>query len=185
MTNLAPHTDYRVGTWTLDPTHSELTFSVRHLAISKVRGVFRTFDVTVTAPEDPAELSVVASVDVASVDTQQEMRDNHLRTSDFFLVDEHPTMTFRSTGIESDGDDFTLTGDLTLRGVTRSVTLKGEAGGVVADPFGGLARAGFTAHTTINRRDFGVNWNQALEAGGFTLGDDVRIDVDLQLVLQP
>ncbi len=183
-TNLASRTDYRTGTWKLDPSHSELTFSVRHLAISKVRGSFQTFDVTVVTPEDPSQISVVASVDVASVNTGQEQRDGHLRSSDFFLVEEHPTMTFTSTGITVDGDDFTLVGDLTLRGVTKSVTLTGEFGGIVTDGYG-QTKAGASASTKINRQDFGVNWNAALEAGGFTLGNDVTISLDIQLVLQP
>ena len=183
-TNLATRTDYRTGTWKLDPTHSELTFSVRHLAISKVRGSFQTFDVTVVTPEDPSQISVVATVDVASVITGQAQRDGHLLSSDFFLIEEHPTMTFTSTGITVDGDDFSLVGDLTLRGVTRSVTLKGEFGGIVTDGYG-QTKAGASATTKINRHDFGVSWNAALEAGGFTLGDDVTISLDIQVVLQP
>jgi polyisoprenoid-binding protein YceI len=183
-TNLATRTDYRTGTWKLDPTHSELTFSVRHLAISKVRGSFQTFDVTVVTPEDPSQISVVATVDVASVTTGQAQRDGHLLSSDFFLIEEHPTMTFTSTGITVDGDDFSLVGDLTLRGVTRSVTLKGEFGGIVTDGYG-QTKAGASATTKINRHDFGVSWNAALEAGGFTLGDDVTISLDIQVVLQP
>ena len=183
-TNLATRTDYRTGTWKLDPTHSELTFSVRHLAISKVRGSFQTFDVTVVTPEDPSGISVVATVDVASVTTGQAQRDGHLLSSDFFLIEEHPTMTFTSTGITVDGDDFSLVGDLTLRGVTQSVTLKGEFGGIVTDGYG-QTKAGASASTKINRHDFGVSWNAALEAGGFTLGDDVTINLDIQVVLQP
>lgn len=182
-TNLATRADFRAGTWTLDPAHSELSFSVRHLAISKVRGVFKTFDVTVVVPEDADGITVTATVDVSSVDTGQDARDNHLRTSDFFLVEEHPTMTFTSTDITVDGDDFTLTGDLSLRGVTKSVTLKGEFNGITADAYGNV-KAGASATTKINRTEFGVNWNAALEAGGFTLGDDVTISVELQLALQ-
>jgi polyisoprenoid-binding protein YceI len=183
-TNLASRTDYRTGTWKLDPTHSELSFWVRHLKISKVRGVFESFDVTVTVPEDPSQISVVATVDVSSVNTKQEQRDAHLRTSDFFLAEEHPTITFTSTGITVDGDAFALTGDLSLRGVTKSVTLTGEFGGVITDDYG-RTKAGASASVTINRQDFGVSWNAALEAGGFTLGDDVTISVDLQVDLQP
>jgi len=183
-TNLATRSDYRTGTWKLDPIHSELSFWVRHLKISKVRGIFESFDVTVTVPEDPSQISVVATVDVSSVNTKQEQRDAHLRTSDFFLADEHPTITFTSTGITVDGDEFALTGDLSLRGVTKSVTLKGEFGGVITDDYG-RTKAGANASVTINRQDFGVNWNAALEAGGFTLGDDVTITVDLQVDLQP
>ena len=183
-TNLATRSDYRTGTWKLDPTHSELSFWVRHLKISKVRGTFKTFDVTVITPEDPSQISVVADIDVSSVDTGQEQRDGHLRSSDFFLVEQHPTMTFTSTGITVDGDDFTLVGDLTLRGVTQPVTLTGEFGGVITDDYG-RTKAGATASTKINRHDFGVSWNAALEAGGFTLGDDITITIDLQVDLQP
>lgn len=182
-TNLASRSDYRVGTWKLDPAHSELSFWVRHLKISKVRGTFESFDVTVITPDDPSKISIEASIDVSSVNTGQDARDNHLRSSDFFLVEQHPTMTFTSTGITVDGDEFTLTGELTLRGVTQPVTLRGEFGGIGTDAYGNT-KAGATASTTINRQDFGVSWNAALEAGGFTLGDDVAITLDLQLALQ-
>jgi len=182
-TNLASRSDYRVGTWKLDPTHSELSFWVRHLKISKVRGTFENFDVTVVTPEDPSKISVEASIDVSSVNTGVDARDNHLRSSDFFLVEEHPHMLFRSTGIQVDGDDFTMEGELTLRGVTQAVTLKGEFGGIITDDYGNT-KAGASASTKINRQDFGVSWNAALEAGGFTLGDDVTISIDLQVALQ-
>ncbi|NEM90447.1 YceI family protein [Galbitalea soli] len=182
MTATTTHPQYAVGTWKLDPTHSEITFSVRHLAISKVRGSFRTFDVTVETTAE-GQVTVEATVDIASVDTNQKDRDNHLRTSDFFLVEEYPTMTFRGSDIAIDGDDFTLAGELTLRGVTKPVTLRGEFGGIVTDGYG-QTKAGVTASTKINRKDFGVNWNAALEGGGFTLGDDVTVNVEIQLVLQ-
>ncbi len=182
-TILLTHPNYRVGAWKLDAAHSELSFWVRHLKISKVRGTFETFDVTVITPEDPAQISVEASIDVSSVNTGQDARDNHLRSSDFFLVEQHPHMLFRSTGIRVDGDDFTIDGELTLRGVTQNVTLRGEFGGVVTDDYG-RTKAGASVSTTINRHDFGVSWNAALEAGGFTLGDYVTITIDLQLVLQ-
>ena len=177
------HPDYRVGTWTLDPTHSEVSFSVRHLMISTVRGTFENFDVTVVTAENPLESTVAASIDVASVNTKVEARDAHLRTSDFFLVDEYPTMTFTSTSIDGTPDAFTVHGDLTLRGVTRAITLAGEFGGVMTDGYGNV-KAGATLTTTINRHDFGVSWNNALEAGGMTLGDDVSITLDIQLALQ-
>ena len=184
MTTSAPiHPSYTVGTWKLDPTHSELSFTVRHLAISKVRGTFERFDVTIVTAADPKDSTVEATIDIASVNTNQKDRDAHLRTSDFFLVDEHPTATFRSTDFSVDGDDFTVTGDLTLRGVTKSVVLKGEFGGVVTDGYG-QTKAGASASTKINRHDFGVSWNAALEAGGFTLGDDVTLNFELQVVLQ-
>ena len=185
MTDTLIHPKYTVGTWTLDPTHSEVTFQVRHLAISKVRGKFEKFEVTIVTAEDPKDSTIEASIDVSSVNTGQDARDHHLRSSDFFLVEEHPHILFKATGsdLELDGQDFTLKGDLTLRGVTLPVTLKGELGGVIDDPYGNL-RAGATASTKINRQDFGVSWNAALEAGGFTLGDDVTISIELQVVLQ-
>jgi polyisoprenoid-binding protein YceI len=185
MTDTAIHPKYAVGTWKLEPTHSEITFTVRHLAISKVRGKFEDFDVTIVTAEDPKDTTIEASIDVSSVNTGQEARDNHLRSSDFFLVEEHPHMIFSATGagLTFDGDDFTLVGELTLRGVTQPVTLKGELGGVIDDPYGNV-RAGASASTKINRQDFGVSWNAALEAGGFTLGDEVTINLDLQVVLQ-
>ncbi len=184
MTITTPiHPDYTIGTWTLDPTHSEVSFTVKHLMISKVRGTFETFDVTIVTAEDPHDSTIEATIDVASVNTGVEARDQHLRTSDFFLVDEHPVMTFRSTSFSGEPDDFIVTGDLTMRGVTKSVALKGEFGGIVTDGYG-QTKAGATATTRINRHDFGVSWNNALEAGGMTLGDEVTITLDLQVVLQ-
>lgn len=186
MTNATDiHPEYIVGTWKLDPSHSEVSFSVKHLMITKVRGTFATFDVTIVTAENPHESTIEASVDMASVSTGVEARDNHLRTSDFFRIEEHPTMTFTSTSFDGDlaAGQFSITGDLTLRGVTQSVVLAGEFGGVIKDPSGDM-KAGASASTKINRHDFGVSWNSALEAGGVTLGDDVTIALDLQVVLQ-
>lgn len=184
MTNITDvHPDYKVGTWKLDPHHSDISFTVKHMKISKVRGKFDTFDVTIVTADNPEDSTINAVIDVASVNTGQSDRDNHLRTSDFFLVEEHPQLTFSSTSIHANGDSFTIEGSLTMRGVTKPVTLVGEFGGVVSDGHGQV-KAGATATTTINRHDFGVSWNAALEAGGFTLGDDVSINIDLQVVLQ-
>ncbi|HAM26550.1 MAG TPA: polyisoprenoid-binding protein [Microbacteriaceae bacterium] len=184
MTNLIDtHPAYVAGTWKLDASHSELSFSVKHLAISKVRGFFETFDVTVVTGEDPTTTTIEAVIDIASINTGQKDRDAHLRTSDFFLVEEHPSATFTSSNIAIDGDDFTIDGSLTLRGLTKPVTLKGEFGGIVTDGYG-QTKAGATASTKINRQDFGVSWNAALEAGGLTLGDEITLNIELQLVLQ-
>jgi polyisoprenoid-binding protein YceI len=177
------HPTYVAGTWALDPMHSEVTFSVKHLAISKVRGTFERFTATIVTAEDPTKSTVDASIEIASVNTNQKERDNHLRTNDFFKADEFPNITFVSTNVVLDGDDITVVGDLSLRGVTKSVTLAGEFGGIVTDGYG-QTKAGFTASTKINRHDFGVSWNAALEAGGFTLGDDVTINFELQFTLQ-
>lgn len=183
-TSTDTHPGYVAGTWTLDPTHSEISFSVKHLKISKVRGSFKKFEATIVTAENPTDSTLEASVDVASVDTNQKDRDAHLRTSDFFLAEQFPTMTFTSTSIETSGDDFSITGDLTLRGVTKTEVLKGEFGGIVTDGYG-QTKAGATASTVINRHDYGVSWNAALEAGGLTLGDDVSINLEVQFVLQP
>jgi len=174
---------YVAGTWTLDPAHSEVSFTVRHLAISKVRGTFDSFDATIVTAENPEESTLVATIDMNSINTNQKDRDNHLRTSDFFAIDEYPTMEYRSTGIRQDGDDFLLDGELTLRGVTKPVTLRGEFGGIITDGYG-QTKAGASGSAKINRKDFGVNWNTALEGGGFMLGDDVTISIDAQVVLQ-
>ncbi|AWB90631.1 YceI family protein [Salinibacterium hongtaonis] len=181
-TSTSLHPQYIVGTWAIDPTHSTIAFSVKHLMISKVRGTFDTFSGTITTAENPAESTIEASIDVASVNTNQADRDNHLRTGDFFKTDEFPTAEFRSTSITFDGDDFTAIGDLTLRGVTKPITLTGEFGGITTDAYG-QTKAAASATTKINRHDFGVSWNAALEAGGVTLGDDITLTLDLQVAL--
>src|SRR5690606_30090403 len=148
---------YRAGTWVLDPAHSEVTFSVRHMMISKVRGTFGVKSATIHAPENPLEARVEASVDVASIDTKDEGRDAHLRSADFFDVENHPTMDFRSTGVRIEGGDFLVDGDLTIRGITKPVTFTLEFGGFGTDPYGNY-KAGATAKTVINREDFGLTW---------------------------
>lgn len=182
-TSTDTHPGYVAGTWKLDLTHSEVSFSVKHLKISKVRGSFKTFDATIVTAKNPKDSTVEATIEIASVDTNQKDRDAHLRTSDFFLADEFPTMTFTSTSIDISGDDVAITGDLTLRGVTSSEVLKGEFGGIITDGYG-QTKAGASASTVINRHDYGVSWNAALEAGGLTLGDEVSINLELQFVLQ-
>ncbi|HEV7956841.1 MAG: polyisoprenoid-binding protein [Microbacteriaceae bacterium] len=174
---------YVAGTWALDAAHSEVTFSVRHLAISKVRGSFEKFDVTVVTGENPMDTRLTASVDVASVNTKQKDRDNHLRTSDFFQVDEYPTIDFVSTGVRESGDKLLLDGELTMRGVTKPVTFAGEFGGIIVNGYGQTV-AGASFSTKINRHDFGVSWNAAVEAGGLTLGEEVSITIDAQVALQ-
>jgi len=178
-----PRPQYVAGTWKIDPAHSKVSFTVKHLMISKVRGTFDIVDVTIVTAEDPHNSTIEAVIDVASVNTGHPGRDGHLRTNDFFLVETFPTMTFHSTSLNAEGDDFTVEGDLTLRGVTKTVTMKGEFGGLITDADGNT-RAGATATTTVNRLDYGVNWNAALEAGGMTLGNDVKIELDIQVVLQ-
>ena len=174
---------YRAGTWTIDPTHSEVGFSVRHLAISKVKGKFENFDATFVTAENPLDSTVTASAEVASVNTNEKNRDGHLRTGDFFAAEEFPQLTFVSTGAREDGGDFLVDGDLTLRGVTKLVTFKLEFGGFGEDAYGNY-KAGFTATTVIKREDFGLSWNAPLEKGGLLLGSDVTITLDVQAALQ-
>jgi polyisoprenoid-binding protein YceI len=174
---------YKAGTWVLDPSHSEVTFSVRHMMISKVRGTFGMKSATLIAPENPLDAKVEASVDVASVDTKDEGRDNHLRSADFFDAENHPTMEFRSTGARVEGGEFLIDGDLTIRGITKPVTFDFEFGGFGTDPWGNY-KAGATAKTVVNREDFGLTWNAALETGGVLVGKDVTITLDLQGALQ-
>lgn len=174
---------YRAGTWILDPAHSEVTFSVRHMMISKVRGSFGVKSATLVAPENPLEAAVTASVDVASIDTNDENRDAHLRSADFFDVEQYPTMEFVSTGARVVNGDFLIDGDLSIRGVTKPVTFEFDFGGFGQDPYGNY-KAGASATTVINREDFGLTWNAALETGGVLVGKDVTITLDLQGSLQ-
>ena len=174
---------YRPGTWTLDPSHSEVHFSVRHMMISKVRGTFGVKSATLYAPENPLEARVEATVDVTSLDTNDAGRDGHLRSADFFDVENHPTMEFHSTGVRIERGDFLVDGNLTIRGVTRPVTFDFDFGGFGTDPYGNY-KAGATAKAVIDREDFGLTWNAALETGGVLVGKDVTIELDLQGALQ-
>lgn len=174
---------YKTGTWVLDPSHSEVTFSVRHMMISKVRGTFGVKSAMIVAPENPLDATVEASVDVTSVDTKDEGRDQHLRSAEFFDIETYPTMDFRSTGVRLEDGDFLVDGDLTIRGITKPATFSLDFGGFGTDPWGNY-KAGATAKTVINREDFGLTWNAALETGGVLVGKDVTIELDLQLSLQ-
>src|SRR5262245_49698379 len=180
-TSTATLTGLTTGTWHVDRSHSTVGFTVRHLMISKVRGSFGDFDGLVTIAENPLQSSIEATVQMASVDTGDAGRDNHLRNGDFFDVEAYPTMTFASTGIVHAGDDYVLSGDLTIKGVTRPVSFALEFDGATRDPWGG-ERAGFSASTEINRKDFGLTWNVALETGGVVVGDKVKIELDIELV---
>ena len=174
---------YKPGTWVMDPSHSEVGFSVRHMMISKVRGAFGVKSATIVAPENPLEVTVVAQVDATSLDTQDEGRDAHLRSGDFFDVEAYPTLNFVSTGVRVEGGDFLVDGDLTIRDITKPVTFELEFNGFGVDPWGNY-KAGASAKTVINREEFGLTWNAALEAGGVLVGKDVTITLDLQGALQ-
>lgn len=171
------------GTWTVDPSHSEVGFTVRHLAVARVRGHFERFDASITIAPDPLDSAVTAEIDLSSIDTRDAQRDEHLRSSDFFSVDEHPKMTFRSTSVKPDGSDFLVSGDLTIGEITRTVDLDLEFNGIGPDPWGGT-RIGFSATTEINRKDFGIDFNIPLDGGGFVIGDRVRIALEVEAVLQ-
>lgn len=171
------------GTYTVDPAHSSVGFVARHLMITKVRGRFTSFSGTAEIAPNPLDSTLTASVDLASVDTGDAARDTHLRSGDFFAVEQFPTMTLVSTGIKQDGDDFRLFGDLTIKGVTRQVDFDLEFEGVETDPWGNT-KAGFTAEADINRKDWGLEWNVALETGGVLVSDKVKIQLDIQLVEQ-
>lgn len=174
---------YKAGTWTIDTAHSEVGFSIRHLMVSKVKGRFSSFRATFVTAENPLESSVTASADVASIDTRDANRDAHLRTGDFFEADKYPTIDFVSTGVRQHGDDFLVDGNLTIKGVTKQVTFDFEFGGFAQDPYGNY-KAGATAKAEINREDFGLTYNAALETGGMLLGDKVTITLELQAALQ-
>jgi polyisoprenoid-binding protein YceI len=172
------------GQWAIDPVHSHVDFVVRHMMISKVRGRFREFSGVIHIDEIPEKSWVEATITAASIDTGDEERDRHLRSAEFLDVEHHREITFRSATIRAaDEDHWKLTGDLTIRGVTRPVTLLVEYCGTAVDPWGNT-RAAFLASGEINREDFAITWNQALEAGGFLVGKGVKIEVDVEAVLQ-
>jgi polyisoprenoid-binding protein YceI len=178
MTDLSALTP---GTWTVDPAHSTVGFVARHLMITKVRGRFTEFSGTLEIAPDPLQSHVEATVNLASVDTGDAGRDAHLRNADFFDLEGggSPTMTFASTGIKEDHGDYVLFGDLTINGATRQVDFALEFDGVNTDPWGNT-KVGFSAETEINRKDFGLEWNVALETGGVLVGDKVKVQLDIQ-----
>jgi len=172
------------GTWTLDPAHTDITFTARHLMVTKVRGRFPLADGTITIAENPLESSVEATIDVARVDSGDPGRNEHLRSADFFDIEHYPTVSFRSTGVDAAGDGtYRLTGELTIKDVTRPVTLDLEYLGTISSPWGDQ-RAGFSATTEVNRKDWGLEWNVALEAGGVVVSDKVRLSIDTEAILQ-
>ena len=169
--------------WNVDTSHSSVTFEVKHLAISKVKGAFGEFSGTVTGEADkPETLAVEVEIQVASVNTGNEKRDDHLRNPDFFDVDKFPTMTFKSTGVKMNGDEGVLTGDLTLHGVTKSIQLELEYAGMITDPWGNT-RMGFSAEGEIDRTEFGLTWSKAMETGGLVVANEVEIELEIELVM--
>lgn len=175
--------NYVAGTWDIDATHSVIGFSVRHMMVSKVKGRFDQFSGEIVTAERFEDSAVSTTIDATSINTGNEQRDGHVRSADFFAVETHPEWSFRSTGITADGDDFVLAGDLTLKGVTRPVELDFEVNGFGPDAWGGT-RAGFTATTTINRSDFGVDISLPLDGGGVVVSEKVGIELEIQVVLR-
>ncbi|MFQ4150154.1 YceI family protein [Arthrobacter sp. LAPM80] len=174
-------TDLTQGTWNLDGSHSTVGFMVRHAGISKVRGQFTEMEGSLTLGETLAETAVTATIAAASFNSGDANRDAHVRGADFFDVEVFPTLTFVSTSVSGDEEEFEMTGELTIRGITKTVTFKGEFGGVAVDAFG-ATRAGFEAKTVISRKDFGLTWNAALEAGGVLVSDKVTITLEVAFV---
>ncbi len=167
------------GTWTVDPSHSSVGFTVRHMMVSKVRGRFTDYHAAIRIDEDPIRSKVSATVQLASIDTNDDARDEHLRSAEFFDVANRPVMTFESTGLSGSGSDYELAGDLTIGDVSKPIVFDVEFHGVGKNPWGATV-AGFSAKTTISREEFGLTWNQALETGGFLVGDKVNLEVEIE-----
>ena len=177
----APETGSKT-TWKLDPAHTLVEFSAKHLMITTVKGRITDLEGTISADEnDPENSSVEVSLKAASIDTRTEQRDNHLRSADFLDVENFPAIAFKSTGIEGNRHEFKLTGDLTIRGVTKPITLDVTYEGQTKDPWGG-ERIGFSAKGKLDRRDFGLTWNVLLETGGLTVGNEIKINVEVEAV---
>jgi polyisoprenoid-binding protein YceI len=185
MTTAATPTTTSTTTWTVDPSHSLVEFAVKHLMISSVRGRFSDVKGTITYNEaNPAQSKVEIEIPTASIDTRSEQRDAHLKSPDFFHAEQHPTMIFKSKRIEGDvNGEFQIVGDLTIRDQTREITLDAQFNGRTRDPWGG-DRMGFEAKGKINRKDFGLTWNQALETGGWVVGEDIKMSIEVELVKQ-
>jgi len=173
---------YIAGTWDIDPVHTEVGFSVRHLMVSKVRGRFTKFEGELVTAGNPLESSVTATIDLDSIVTGDENRDGHLRSADFFDVANHPVMTWRSTGVRQAGDRYVVDGELTLHGVTRNVPLDVELNGFIESPMG--TRVGFSATGELSRKDFGIDINMPLDGGGVVIGDKVSLNIEVEAILR-
>ncbi|HEY0449045.1 YceI family protein [Actinophytocola sp.] len=173
---------YLAGTWDIDSAHTDVAFVVRHLVVTKVRGRFDEVKGEIVTAENPLESAVTIAIDLSSISTNNKQRDEHLRSADFFEVESYPEMTYTATGARRDGDDFVLDGELTLKGVTKTVPLTFELNGFSADPWGGT-RAGFSATTQINRKDFNVNF-EGVQNGLAVVGDKIDIHIEVEAVLR-
>lgn len=170
-----------MATWKVDASHTNVGFAVRHMMVSKVRGRFTEFEGSLNGnPEDLTGATIEFTIDAASIDTDNKDRDDHLRSADFFEVEKYPNITFKSTNIVKNGDKYEITGDMTIKGITKSVTFDAEFLGSGKNPWG-VEVAAFEANTKISRKEFGLTWNQTLEAGGVLVSDDIEITLELQL----
>jgi polyisoprenoid-binding protein YceI len=183
MTEATKIPGWVAGTWVIDPIHSEIGFTVRHLMVSKVRGRFEKFEGQIVTGEDILDTRATVTVDLTSINTGNEDRDNDLRSANYLEVDKHPTMTYSSTGLKPDGDAYIADGELTIRETTRPLQLRVEFHGIGTDPWGGT-RAGLSVTGEINRKDFGVSFDMPMDGGGLVVGEKIQLDVDIEAVLQ-
>ncbi len=173
-----------IGKWVLDPTHSEIQFKVKHLVISTVTGTFKSFEGEFTTQnEDFTDAAINFSISVDSIDTNQADRDNHLKSADFFDVEKYPKISFKSTAFKKDGDDYVLEGDLTVKDVTKPIKFDVEFGGTATD-FYNNEKAGFEVTGKINRKEFGLTWSAVTEAGAIVVGEDIKLNVNVQFIKQ-
>jgi polyisoprenoid-binding protein YceI len=173
---------YVAGTWTIDPVHSDVAFTVRHMMVSKVRGHFTRFEGELFLAPNPLDSTVTAAIDLSSIDTNNPQRDDDLRSANYLQIETHPTMTYRSTAIRHNEDGFDVDGELTLHGVTRQVPLTLDVNGFTRDPYGGT-RAGFSATAEVSRRDFGITTEIPMDGGGVVVGDKIQIFIEIEAVL--
>lgn len=180
----SPATQPTTSVWTIDPSHSLVEFSVRHMMVSTVKGRFTGIQGSITdVGDDPTRSSVDVTLDVATISTNDDRRDAHLRSADFFDAEQFPTLVFKSRRITGNGEHFTLIGDLTIRDQTREVSIDASLNGIGTSPFGTTV-AGFSGSTKLNRKDFGLNWNVALETGGVLVSDQIKVDIEIEAVKQ-
>ena len=168
--------------WAIDPTHSEIGFKVKHMMFTNVSGKFKTYEATITTEDDKFEnANVEFSADMSSIDTNNADRDNHLKTGDFFDAETHPKLSFQSTSVTKDGDDYILKGNLTIKGISKPVTLSAEFSGLMKDPWGNT-KAGLNVFGKINRKDWGMTYNAAMETGGVLISEEVKLNIELELI---
>lgn len=169
--------------WTIDPTHSEVGFKVKHMMFTNVKGLFNDYSADIDFNDDLKDANLQFEAKINSIFTNNTDRDNHLKSADFFDAEKHPTLNFKSTKIEGNGSEYEITGDLTIKGITKSVTLNAEFSGLMTDPWGNT-KVGLNLDGKINRKDFGLTYNAALETGGVLVGEDVKLNAEIQLVEQ-